>query len=84
LPYFAEVNDIQNNVLLPFSKISNYQIDFADTVKPVYNGHPWDLKNMAVMQRIVSKRSVVSRIQPGRYGFRLAVVDRWPIFRGGR
>jgi hypothetical protein len=23
------------------------------TVKPVYNGHPWDLKNVAVMQRIV-------------------------------
>ncbi len=27
--------------------------DFRDTVKPVYNGHPWDLKNLAVMQRIV-------------------------------
>ena len=36
------------------------------TVKPVYNGHPWDLKNMAVMQRIVWKRSVVSRLQAGR------------------
>jgi hypothetical protein len=24
-----------------------------NTVKPVYNGHPWNLKNVAVMQRIV-------------------------------
>jgi hypothetical protein len=23
------------------------------TVKPVYNGHPWDLKNMAVKQRVI-------------------------------
>jgi hypothetical protein len=23
------------------------------TVKPVYNGHPWDLKNVVVMQRVV-------------------------------
>jgi hypothetical protein len=22
------------------------------TVKPVYNGHPWDLKNVAVKQRV--------------------------------
>jgi hypothetical protein len=48
----------------------------------VYNGHPWNLKNVAVMQRIVWKRSVLSRLQTGRYGFRLAVVDRWPLFRG--
>jgi hypothetical protein len=25
----------------------------ASTVKPVYNGHPWDLKNVVVMQRAV-------------------------------
>ena len=30
---------------------------FKDTVKPVYNGHPWDPKI-------------------------LAVVDKWPLFRG--
>jgi hypothetical protein len=23
------------------------------TVKPVYNGHPWDLKNVAVKQRVI-------------------------------
>ncbi len=26
-----------------------FQILFRYTVKPVYNGHPWDLKNMVVM-----------------------------------
>jgi hypothetical protein len=25
----------------------------ASTVKPEYNDHPWDLKNVAVMQRVV-------------------------------
>jgi hypothetical protein len=33
-------------LLLIFEYIDN-------TVKPVYNGHPWDLKNMAVRQRVV-------------------------------
>jgi hypothetical protein len=32
------------------------------TVKPVYNSHPWDLKNVAVMQRVVQKRSMGSRL----------------------
>ena len=54
------------------------------TVKPVHNGHPWDLKNVVVMQRVVWKRSVVSKPQTGHYGFRLAVVDSWPLFAGGR
>ncbi len=26
---------------------------FRYTVKPVYNGHPWDLKNVAVKQRVM-------------------------------
>ena len=30
----------------------NHTFD-AYTVKPVYKGHPWDLKNVAVMQRVV-------------------------------
>jgi hypothetical protein len=54
------------------------------TVKPVYNGHPWDLKNVAVMQRVDWKRPVVGNRQAGRYGLNLAVVDRWPLFGGGR
>jgi hypothetical protein len=56
----------------------------VSTVKPVHNGHPWDLKNMVVMQRVVRKISVVSKLQAGRKGFKLAVVDRWPLFGGGR
>jgi hypothetical protein len=46
----------------PFSK----RVILASTVKPVYNGHPWDLKNVAVKQRVMLKRSVVSRLQAGR------------------
>jgi hypothetical protein len=26
---------------------------------------------------------VLGRLQAGHYGFRLAVVNRWPLFRGG-
>ncbi len=36
------------------------------------------------MQRVVQKRSVVSKLQTDHYGFRLAFVDRWPLFGGGR
>jgi hypothetical protein len=49
----------------------------------VYNGHPWDLKNVVVMKRVVSKRSVVSKLQTACYGFRPAFVDRRPLFGGG-
>ncbi len=37
----------------------------VSTVNPVFNGHPWDLKNVAVKQRVIWKRSVVSRLQAG-------------------
>ena len=30
-----------------------YTVRKANTVKPVYNGLPWDLKNVVVMQRVV-------------------------------
>ncbi len=43
------------------------------TVKPVYNGHPWDLKKVAVLQRCMMKLR-----------FRLAVDDsNWPLLTGG-
>ncbi len=29
---------------------------FKYTVEPVHNGHPWDLKNVVVMQRVVLKK----------------------------
>ncbi len=47
---------------------------FWCTVKPVYNGHPWDLKKAAVWQRCLIKLR-----------FRLAVDDsNWPLLTGGR
>ncbi len=45
-----------------------------NTVKPVYNGHPWDLKKAAVRQRCLIKLR-----------FWLAVEDsNWPLLTGGR
>lgn len=32
------------------------------TIKPVYNNHPWHLKNVVIMQRAAWKRSVVTEI----------------------
>jgi hypothetical protein len=47
---------------------------FPSTVKPVYNGHPWDLKKVAVWQRCLIKLR-----------FRLAVDgSNWPLLTGGR
>ncbi len=47
---------------------------FQSTVKPVYNGHPWDLKKVAVWQRCLIKLR-----------FRLAVDgSNWPLLTGGR
>jgi hypothetical protein len=49
-------------------KINN----FGSTVKPMYNGHPWDLKNMAVLQRYEKDQWLV--------GFRLVVMaSDWPL-----
>jgi hypothetical protein len=36
------------------------------------------------MERVVGKRSVERKLQAGHYGFRLAVIRRWPLFGGGR
>ena len=49
---------------------TRFLLPITSTVKPVYNGHPRDLKNVAVMHRDVWKRSVVSRLQAGRYSGR--------------
>jgi hypothetical protein len=44
------------------------------TVKPVYNGHPWAQKKVAVWQRCLIKLR-----------FRLVVDDsNWPLLTGGR
>jgi hypothetical protein len=59
---------------------------FASTVKPVYNGHPWDLKIVAVVHRwpLLRVFSIKVTIEFDLAGLRLAVIDRWPLFRGGR
>jgi hypothetical protein len=56
------------------------------TVKPVYNGHPWDPKIVAVVHRWLLFRgfSIKIAIKFDLAGLRLAVVGRWPLFRGGR
>ncbi len=47
---------------------------FSNTVKTVYNNHPWDLKKVAVGKRCLIK-----------LGFRLAVDEsNRPLLRGGR
>jgi hypothetical protein len=58
----------------------------VDTVKPVYNGHPWDPKKVAVIQSwpVVTGFSIKIGIKSSLAGLRLAVVDRWPLLRGGR
>jgi hypothetical protein len=56
------------------------------TVKPVYNGHPWDPKILAVVDRWPLFRDFSNKIaiEFDLAGLRLAVVGRWPLFRGGR
>ncbi len=47
---------------------------YNNTVKRVYNGHPWDLKKVAVLHRCLIKLR-----------FRLAVDgSNWPLLTGGR
>jgi hypothetical protein len=59
---------------------------FVNTVKPVYNGHPWDPKILAVVDRWPLQRgsSIKIAIEFDLAGLRLPVVGRWPLFRGGR
>ncbi len=62
-------------------------LKFKITVKPVYAGHPWDLKKVAVVQRFRHRWplfTVYYYTNFGKLGLKLAVVDRWPLFRGGR
>jgi hypothetical protein len=58
---------------------------FDSTVKPVYNGHPWDSKKAAVVQRwpVFGGFSIKIGIIISLAGLILAVADRWPLFRGG-
>jgi hypothetical protein len=58
----------------PVLSVGDFEIKFGYTVKPVYNGHPWDLKKVAVWKRCLIKLR-----------FKLAVlVSNWPLLTGGR
>jgi hypothetical protein len=54
------------------------------TVKPIYNGHPWDPKIAAVVHRwpLIRGFSIKIAIKFDLDGLRLAVVGSWPTFRG--
>jgi hypothetical protein len=59
-------------------------VDFEkthNTVKPVYNGHPWDSKKVAVVLKVVVGLRLVdnSVVVLVGWGFRLAVVRRWSL-----
>jgi hypothetical protein len=55
-------------------------------VKPFYNSHPWDPTKVAVVHRWLLYRgfSIKIDIKISLAGLSFAVVDRWPLFRGGR
>ena len=56
------------------------------TVKPVYNGHPWDPKILAVVDwwPLFRGFSIKIAIEFDLAELRLAFVGRWLLFRGGR
>ncbi len=62
------------------------EIDIAHTVKPVYNGHPWDPEIVATVHRWPLLRGFVIKIAINSYlaGLKLAAVGRWSLFKGGR
>ena len=62
------------------------EMEIKSTVIPVYNGHPWDPKIVAAVHRWALFRGFSIKIDIEFYlaVVRLAVVDRWPLFRGGR
>jgi hypothetical protein len=52
---------------------------FRCTVKPVYNGHPWDPKKVVVVQSwpVFTGFSIKIGIKSSLAGLRLVVVARW-------
>ncbi len=56
----------------------------VSTVKPVYNGHPWNPKIEAVVDRWSLFRGRLY-FTICNWAFKIvAFVARWPLFRGGR
>jgi hypothetical protein len=60
---------------------NNFEIK---TVKPVYNGHPWDLKIEAVVDRWPLFRGSLYYKNWNWASEMVAFVGRCPLFRGGR
>jgi hypothetical protein len=58
----------------------------GDTVKPVFNGCPWDPQKVAIVKSwpVFRGFSIKIGIKSSLAGLRLAVVDSWPLFTGGR
>jgi hypothetical protein len=54
------------------------------TVKPMYNGQPWDPKIEAVVDRWLLFRGSLNYTICNWDHKIEAVVARWPLFRGGR
>jgi hypothetical protein len=49
-------HSLEKTVLIPKNEphqVMLIKIFDQNTVEPVYNGHPWDLINVAVMQRVI-------------------------------
>jgi hypothetical protein len=58
-----------------------YWISNVCTIKPVYNGQPWDSK---VQKRPLFRGwslKIITNIE--KLGILLPIVDSWPLFRGG-
>ena len=80
---FNHINKLIDSILRTYQWLGDFHwitmmIEFqthknVNTVKPVYNGHTWDLKKAAVWQRCLIK-----------LWFRLVADDsKWPLLTGG-
>jgi hypothetical protein len=50
---FAKILVIVITFQIKTADYGDFQLKKCYTVKPVYNGHPWDLKKVAVKQRVM-------------------------------
>ncbi len=58
--------------------------EVKDTVKPVYNDHPWDPNTVAVVDRWSLFRGYLCNKSPNRDIKIVVVVDRLSLFGDGR
>ena len=55
--------DMRSSSGLSETQQKNWRFENVDKVRPVYNNHTWELKNVVVMQRVDWKISVISNTQ---------------------